>query len=157
MKPLPSRLSIVTNCRCFKIISDETPTFQTIYINKLLLLFEIISDQTPSTFHTVNMLQDHFWPNSSLPFRLSMLQDHFWPNPSLPFRLSVFTNCCCFALRSSVNKPLSTFQTVCTFILLPGNPTLLRTLEYSVHHLSIPCSVVSALSLIRLPLPGTNS
>ena len=93
MKPLPSRLSIVTNCRCFKIISDETPTFQTIYINKLLLLFEIISDQTPSTFHTVNMLQDHFWLNSSLPFTQ-------------------------YASRSFLTKPLSTFQTVSIYKLL---------------------------------------
>ena len=125
------------------------------------------------TFQTVNMLQDHFWPNPLLPSRLSICfkiisdQTPLYLSDSICCKIisdetPLYLSDCQYwqtvgALRSSLIKPLSTFQTVCTFRLLPGNPTLLRTLEYSEHHPSVPCSVVSALSLIRLLLPGTNS
>ena len=67
------------------------------------------------------------------------------------------TNCLCFALRSSLIRPPSTFQSFFTFTLLPGSSDLLPTPECSEYHLSERSPVVSALSLTRLRLSGTNS
>ena len=44
-----------------------------------------------------------------------------------------------------------------TFTPLPGSSTLLQTPECSEYHLSVLSPVVSALSLTRLQLSGTNS
>ena len=51
----------------------------------------------------------------------------------------------------------STFQNFFTFTLLPGSSALLQTPECSEYHPSEQNPVVSALSLTRLQLSGTNS
>ena len=99
-----------------------------------------------------------------------MLQDSFSEQPDLPTSLLCFilftgyllsrgsnTNCLCFALRSFLIRLPSTFQNVFTFTLLPGSSALLQKLECSEYHPSEQSPVVSALSLTRLQLSGTNS
>ena len=77
------------------IISDETPTFQTIYMNKLLLLFKIISDQPPLylsdsiCFKIIsNQTSLYLSDCQYLQTVVALLQDHLCSNPGLPFRLS---------------------------------------------------------------------
>ena len=62
-----------------------------------------------------------------------------------------------YALRSFLISLPPTFQNFFTFTLLPGSSALLQTPECSEYHLSEQSPVVSALSLTRLQLPGTNS
>ena len=66
-------------------------------------------------------------------------------------------NYLCFALRSFLISLPSTFQNFFTFTLLPGSSALLQTPECSEYHPSEQSPVVSALSLTRLQLSGTNS
>ena len=66
------------------------------------------------------------------------------------------TNCLCFALRSFLIRLPSTFQNF-TFTLPPSSSTLLQTPECSEYHPSEQSHVVSALSLTRIQLSGTNS
>ena len=100
----------------------------------------------------------------------TMLQDSFSEQPDLPTSLLCFilftgyllsrgsnTNCLCFALRSFLIRLLSTFQNFFTFTLPPGSSALLQTPECSEYHPSEQRTVVSALSLTRLHLSGTNS
>ena len=51
----------------------------------------------------------------------------------------------------------ATFQNFFTFTLPPGSSALLQTPECSEYHPSEQSPVVSALSLTRLQLSGTNS
>ena len=67
------------------------------------------------------------------------------------------TNCPCFALRSFLISLPSTFQNFFNFTLLSGSSALLQTPECSEYHPSEQSPVVSALSLTRLQLSGTNS
>ena len=53
----------------------------------------------------------------------------------------------CFALRSSLIRPSSTFQSFFTFTHLPGSSVLLQTTERSEVHPSILSPVLSALLL----------
>ena len=50
-----------------------------------------------------------------------------------------------------------TFQNFFTFTLLPGSSALLHTPEFSEYHPSEHRPAVSALSLTRLQLHGTNT
>ena len=99
-----------------------------------------------------------------------MLQDSFSEQPDLPTSLLGFilftgyllrrglnTNCLCFALRSFLIRLPSTFQNFFTFTLPSGSSALLQTPECSEYHPSNQSPVVSALSLSRLQLSGTNS
>ena len=87
-----------------------------------------------------------------------MLQDSS-KQPDLPTSLLCFirftgyllsrgsnTNCLCFALRSFLIRPPSTFQNFFTFTLLPGSSALLQAPKCSEYHPSEQSSVVSALS-----------
>ena len=100
----------------------------------------------------------------------TMLQDSFSEQPDVPTSLLCFilfagyllsrgsnTNCLCFALRSFLIGLPSTFQNFFTFTRLPGSSALLQTPECSEYHPSEQSPVVSALSLTRLQLSGTNS
>ena len=62
----------------------------------------------------------------------------------------------CFSLRSFLIRLPSTFQNF-TFTLPPSSSTLLQTPECSEYHPSKQSHVVSALSLTRIQLSGTNS
>ena len=99
-----------------------------------------------------------------------MLQDSFLEQPDPPTSVICFilftgyllsrgsnTNCLCFTLRSFIIRLPSTFQNRFTFTLLPGSFALLQTPECSEYHPSEQSTVVSALSLTRLQLSGTNS
>ena len=61
----------------------------------------------------------------------------------------------CFKIIS--HKAPSYFQNFFAFTLLPGRSALLQTPECSEYHPSEQSPVVSALSLTRLQLSGTNS
>ena len=67
------------------------------------------------------------------------------------------TNCLCFALRSSLIKSPSDFQTFFSFTLLPGSSTLLQTPTFLGCPPSALSWIVSTLSLTRLHLPGTHT
>ena len=55
-----------------------------------------------------------------------------------------------------VIRPLSTFQNFFTFTLRPDSSARLQTSECSEHHPSEESPVVSAVSLTRLYLSGTD-
>ena len=118
----------------------------------------------------------HFWRADLSIFFLNstkyrtMLQDSFSEQPDLPTSLLCFilftgyllsrgsnTNCLCFALTSFLIRLPSTFQNFFTFTLPPGSSALLQTPDCSEYHPSEQSPVVSALSLTRLQLSGTNS
>ena len=67
--------------------------------------------------------------------------------PALPIFLDHFS----LSTSMCVHTPLHFFT------LLPGISVLLQTPQYSEYHPSEQCPVVSALSLTRLQLSGTNS
>ena len=100
----------------------------------------------------------------------TMLPDSFSEHSHLPISLQCFilftgyllsrgsnTSCLCSALRSFLTKPSSAFQNFFTFTLLPGSSALLHTPECSEYDPSKHRPVVSALSLTRLQLYGTNT
>ena len=122
------------------------------------------------------IIATHFWRAVLSIFFLNskryrtMLQDSFSEQPDLPTSLLCFTfftgyllnrgsntNCLCFALRSFLIWLPSTFQNFFTFTFPPGSSALLQTPECSEYHPSEQSPVVSALSLTRLQLSGTNS
>ena len=95
-----------------------------------------------------------------------LLQEH--PNPIMSLLCFILltgyllsrgsnTSCLCFALRSFLIKSPSTFQNFFICRLLPGSSALLQTPKCSEYHPSEQSPVVSALSLSKLQLSGTNS
>ena len=60
------------------------------------------------------------------------------------------TSCLCFALRSFLTKPPSTYQYFITFTLIHGSSAFLQTPECSEHRPSEQSPVVSAFSPTRL-------
>ena len=95
------------------------------------------------------MQQDSFSEHPDPP----MLQSLQWlPNEQrMEYKLSLL----CFKII--FHSPPSTFQNSFTFTLLHGSSAHLQTPECSEYHPSEQSPVVSALSLTRLQLSGTNS
>ena len=107
------------------------------------------------------IIATHFWRAvlsifflNSQKFR-TMLQDSFSKQPDNLLSRGSNTNCLCFKIICHQTR--STFQNFFTFTLLPGSSALQQTPECSEYHPSEQSPVVSALSLTRLQLSGTNS
>ena len=116
-----------------------------------------------------------WWAVQSISFLNSkryrtMLQDSFSEQPDLPtshlcfilftgylLRGGLNTSCLCFALISFLIRHTSTFQNFFTFTLLSGSSALLQSPKCSEYQPPKQSPGVSALSLTRLQLFGTNS
>ena len=128
------------------------------------------------SFKTRSLQLTHLWRAVLSIFFLNskkyrtVLQDSFLEQPDLPTSLLCFilftgyllsrgsnTNCLCFALRLFLTGLPSAFQNFFTFTLFPGSSALLQAPECSEYHPSEQSHVVSALSLTKLQLSGTNS
>ena len=138
-----------------KSCGDRTKTVRSFVLSRLGYNNSIMAG-CPKYLHSkLQMVQNSA---ARLIFRTSrsahvtpMLHFFYW----LPFQQRI-EYIFCFALRSSVIKSPSTFQTS-LFTRLPGSSALLQTPECSQYHPSTLRPVVGTLSLTRLQQRGTIS